>query len=45
MGEGVPGKRVSLGTDSDGALAVTNEKEIASLSRRALVIGDQSLSA
>jgi chromosome segregation protein len=43
--EGAPGKRVTLGTDRDGALAVAHSQEIAPLSRRALVLPEQSLSA
>lgn len=43
--EGAPGKHVTLGTDRDGALSVADERLIAPLSRRALVLPDQSLSA
>jgi chromosome segregation protein len=43
--ERAPGKRVTLGTDRDGALAVTHEEEIGPLNRRAMVLSDQSLSA
>lgn len=43
--ERAPGKHVTLGTDRDGALTVAEEREIAPLSRRALVLPDQSLSA
>lgn len=43
--ESAPGKQVTLGTDRDGALAVTHEREIAPLNRRALVLSDQSRSA
>lgn len=39
------GRRVTLGTDRDGALAIVHEQEIAPLSRRALVLPEQSLSA
>jgi len=41
----MPGKRVSLGTDESGALAVVHEQVIAALSRRSLVLPDQPLSA
>ncbi|WP_340313578.1 AAA family ATPase [Rhizorhabdus argentea] len=40
-----PGKRISLGTDPSGALAITYEQKIAPLIRRALVLPDQPLSA
>ena len=40
-----PGRRVTLGNDREGALAVVHEHEIAPLSRRALVISDATLSA
>lgn len=43
--ERAPGKRVTLGTDRDGALAVTYQEDIAPLNRRALVLSDRSLSA
>lgn len=43
--EQAPGKRVTLGTDQTGALAVVDELQIAPLSRRALVLPEQSLSA
>jgi len=43
--ERAPGKHVTLGTDRGGALAVAEEREIAPLSRRALVLPEQSLSA
>lgn len=40
-----PGKRISLGTDASGALAVVHEQTIATLSRRSLVLPDEPLSA
>lgn len=40
-----PGKRISLGADATGALAVVHEQNIATLSRRSLVPIDTSLSA
>lgn len=40
-----PGKRVSLGPDESGALAIVHEQAIATLSRRSLVSGDDALSA
>jgi chromosome segregation protein len=43
--ERAPGKRVTLGADREGALAVTHEQQIAPLSRRALVLPAQPLSA
>ncbi len=39
------GKRISLGTDASGALAVVHEQTIATLSRRSLVLPDEPLSA
>jgi chromosome segregation protein len=41
----LPGKRIRLGTDSTGALAITHEQVIATLTRRALVLPAQPLSA
>lgn len=41
----VPGKRISLGADATGALAIVHEQTIATLSRRSLVPTDNSLSA
>jgi recombinational DNA repair ATPase RecF len=43
--EQAPGKRIMLGADNAGALAVVEEQQIAPLSRRALVLPEQSLSA
>jgi hypothetical protein len=43
--ERAPGKRLTLGTDRAGAIAVVHEQQIAPLSRRALVLSEQSLSA
>jgi hypothetical protein len=43
--ERAPGKRVTLGANRDGALAVVHEQEIAPLSRRALVLPQRPLSA
>lgn len=40
-----PGKRISLGTDASGALAVVHEQTIATLSRRSLVLPDETLTA
>ena len=40
-----PAKRVTLGTDREGALTITHEQQIAPLTRRALVQPNQSLSA
>lgn len=40
-----PGKRISLGADTTGALAVVHEQNVATLSRRSLVPTDTSLSA
>lgn len=40
-----PGKRISLGADTTGALAVVHEQNIATLSRRSLVPSDTSQSA
>ena len=40
-----PGKRVTLGTDQSGALAIIQEQQIAPMSRRALVVNQQSLTA
>ncbi|UUL83774.1 AAA family ATPase [Sphingomonas qomolangmaensis] len=40
-----PGKRISLGTDASGALAVVHEQTIATLSRRSLVLPEEPLSA
>jgi chromosome segregation protein len=40
-----PGKRISLGSDATGALAIVHEQTIAPLSRRSLVPADNSLSA
>lgn len=40
-----PGKRISLGADATGALAIVHEQTIATLSRRSLVPTDNSLSA
>jgi len=40
-----PGKRISLGTDAAGALALVHEQTIATLSRRSLVLPDEPLSA
>lgn len=40
-----PGKRISLGADTTGALAVVQEQNIATLSRRSLVPTGTSLSA
>jgi hypothetical protein len=39
------GKRVTLGSDNDGALAITEERNVAPFNRRVLVIADQPLSA
>lgn len=41
----LPGKRISLGADASGALAIVDEQTIAALSRRSLVSADNSLSA
>lgn len=43
--ERAPGKRVTLGTDRDGALSVTHKEEVGPLNRRAMVLSDRSLSA
>jgi chromosome segregation protein len=43
--EDVPGRRVTLGTDRDGALAIIRQDQIGPLSRRALVVPEQPLSA
>jgi DNA repair exonuclease SbcCD ATPase subunit len=40
-----PGKRISLGANTTGALAIIHEQTIATLSRRSLVPTDNSLSA
>jgi chromosome segregation protein len=40
-----PGKRISLGADATGALAIVHEQTIATLTRRSLVPTDNSLSA
>lgn len=40
-----PGKRISLGADATGALAIVHEQTIGTLSRRSLVPTDNSLSA
>ncbi len=40
-----PGKRISLGSDATGALAILNEQAIATMSRRSLVSVENSLSA
>lgn len=40
-----PGKRISLGADATGALAIVHEQIIATLSRRSLVPAENSLSA
>jgi chromosome segregation protein len=40
-----PGKRISLGADATGALAIVHEQTVATLSRRSLVPTDNSLSA
>lgn len=43
--ERAPGRRVTLGTDRDGALAVTHKEQIAPARRRALVQPEQPRSA
>jgi energy-coupling factor transporter ATP-binding protein EcfA2 len=43
--ETAPAKRVTLGTDSSGVLAIVDEQRIAPPMRHALVLQDQSLSA
>lgn len=43
--ESAPGKRITLGTDRHGALTITRDQKIAPLSRRALILPDQPLSA
>ncbi|WP_099867304.1 AAA family ATPase [Pararhizobium haloflavum] len=40
-----PGKRISLGADATGALAVVHEQTVATLSRRSLVPADNLLTA
>jgi len=43
--ERAPGKRITLGTDHDGALGIVSEQEISPLNRRVLVLSDDSSSA
>ncbi len=43
--ETAPGKWITLGSDRDGALTITHQKQIAPLTRRALVLPERSLSA
>ncbi|MCU0731880.1 MAG: AAA family ATPase [Hyphomonas sp.] len=43
--QGAPGRRVTLGSDRDGAIAVDHQQEIAPLIQRSLVLLEQSRSA
>lgn len=43
--EAVSGKRITLGTDRDGALSLTGDQQVAPLNRRALVLPNEPLTA